>query len=71
MNAGECLGVIYALLDVSQALTERLRFCPPIQFDAQQGVRAVIKYIEAKPARAREDFTAIALEALRATWPCR
>jgi hypothetical protein len=71
MNAGECLGVIYALLDVSQALTERLKFCPPIQFDAPQGVRTVIKYIEAKPARARDDFTVIALEALRAMWPCR
>jgi hypothetical protein len=36
-----------------------------------RGVRAVVAYIEKKPERSREDFTTIALDALRSKWPCR
>lgn len=71
MDAGECLGAVYSLLSVSKGLRDDLKFCPPVEFDAQQGVRAVITYVEAKQARGRKDFTVIALEALRAAWPCR
>jgi hypothetical protein len=71
MDAGEYLGAIYALLTVSHTLAEPLKFCPPVEFDAEQGVRVVVAYIEKRPERAGEDFTTLALEALRAKWPCR
>jgi hypothetical protein len=71
MDAGKCLGAVYALLTVSHTLAEPLKFCPPVDFEAEQGVRAVIAYIENRPGRAREDFTMLALEALRAKWPCQ
>jgi len=71
MDAGECLGAVYALLNVSQVLTKDLQFCPPVEADGEQGVRALVTYIETKPERASADFTAVALEALRAKWPCR
>jgi hypothetical protein len=71
MDAGECLGAVYALLSVSHTLPEPLKFCPPVEFEAEQGVRAVVAFIEKKPERGREDFTTIALEALRSKWPCR
>jgi Rap1a immunity proteins len=70
MDAGECLGAIYAMLSVSRALAEALKFCPPVEFDAEQGVRVVVAYIEKRPERGDEDFTTLALEALRSKWPC-
>ena len=71
MDAGECLGAVYAMLTFAHTLAEPLKFCPPVEFEAEQGVRAVIAYIEKKPDRGREDFTTVALEALRAKWPCQ
>jgi hypothetical protein len=71
MDAGECLGAVYAMLTVSHTLAEPLRFCPPVEFDAEQGVRVVVTYIENIQGRGREDFTMLALEALRSKWPCR
>jgi hypothetical protein len=70
MDAGECLGAVYAMLNLSTALTEPLRFCPPNDAEAEQAVRAIVAYVEKIPERAREDFMTLALEALRATWPC-
>ena len=70
MDAGECLGAVYALLNVSRALTEPLKFCPPSNAQPDQGVRVVVTYIEKSPERAHDDFTVLALEALRAMWPC-
>ncbi len=71
LDAGECLGAVYAILTVSHSLAEPLKFCPPLEFDAERGVRVVVAYIENRPGRAREDFTMLALEALRSKWPCR
>jgi hypothetical protein len=71
LDAGECLGAVYAMLTVSHTLAEPLKFCPPVEFDAEQGVRVVVAFIEKQPERSSEDFTTIALEALRSKWPCR
>ena len=60
-----------AMLSLSHSLAEPLKFCPPIEFEAEQGLRAVVAYVESSPGRAREDFTMLALEALRSKWPCR
>jgi Rap1a immunity proteins len=70
MDAGECLGAVYAMLNLSTALTEPLKFCPPNDAEAEQAVRAIVAYIEKRPERTGEDFMTLALEALRATWPC-
>ena len=37
----------------------------------EQSVRVVIRYIEMRPQTMHESFNALALEALRAAWPCR
>jgi hypothetical protein len=71
LDAGECLGAVYAMLTVSHTLAEPLKFCPPVEFDSEQGVRVVVAYIESRPGRGREDFTTLALEALRSKWPCQ
>ena len=71
LDAGECLGAVYAMLTLSHSLTELLKFCPPAEFEAEQGVRVVVAYIESKPGRAREDFTMLTLEAFRSKWPCK
>src|SRR6476469_3351144 len=36
VDAGECLGAVYAMLAVSHTLAEPLKFCPPVEFDAEQ-----------------------------------
>lgn len=71
VDAGECLGAVYAMLTLSHSLAEPLKFCPPVEFEAEQGVRVVVAYIESRPGRGGEDFTRLALEALRAKWPCK
>jgi hypothetical protein len=71
VDAGECLGAVYAMLAVSHTLAEPLKFCPPVEFEAEQGVRVVVAYIESRPGRGREDSTTVALDALRSKWPCR
>jgi hypothetical protein len=71
MDAGECLGAIYALLTIAHTLPDPLKFCPPVEFEAEQGMRVVVAYIESRPEHAREDFIMLALEGLRAKWPCQ
>ena len=71
MDAGECLGAVYVLLTVAHTLPKPLKFCPPVAFEAERGVRVVVAYIEDRPERTREDFTMLALETLRAKWPCQ
>ena len=36
----------------------------------EQSVRAVVRYIEARPAEAQERFIQLAREALTDAWPC-
>ena len=56
--AGEVRGLGYATLGI----------CIPAAVTNQQAVRVVVKYVE--PARLREPFTKLAVEALRAAFPC-
>ena len=57
---GEVGGVAYAA-----------RFCAPPTVTREEEVRAVVGYIEDRPARHQEPFRRLAEEALAATWPCR
>jgi len=45
--------------------------CTPKGVTLGQMIRVVVRYIDARPARQHESFNGLALEALRAAWPCR
>ncbi|MDP9373252.1 MAG: hypothetical protein M3Q65_12525 [Chloroflexota bacterium] len=45
--------------------------CKPKGVTLGQMIRVVVRYIDARPARQHESFNGLALEALRAAWPCR
>jgi Rap1a immunity proteins len=46
-------------------------FCPLNGVTTVQSVAVVVKYIEARPQRMHEDFGKLAIEALKAAWPCK
>jgi Rap1a immunity proteins len=46
-------------------------FCQPKGVTRGQARAVVIKYIEARPQRMHEDFGMLAVEALKAAWPCQ
>ena len=58
--AGVVLGIAAAHPDV----------CAPAGAVRDQAVRIVVQYIDARPARMHEYFSWLAIEALRAAWPC-
>jgi Rap1a immunity proteins len=45
--------------------------CPPKGVTSGQALRVVVTYIDAIPARMHENFKYLAVEALRAAWPCK
>jgi Rap1a immunity proteins len=45
--------------------------CFPNEATVEQLTRVVVQYIEARPARMHENFKILALEAMRAAWPCK
>ena len=61
---GLCLGIVSTIPSADE------KTCVPPQATNQQMVRVVVQYIDARPARLHEPFQDLALEALRATWPC-
>jgi hypothetical protein len=62
-ESGICYGLVSSILYLDDET------CHP-KITIGQGVRVVVKYIDERPARHHEDFRALALEALRAAWPC-
>jgi hypothetical protein len=69
----KCHGVIETLmiLGVSKKLSQDNQLCFPDGLTANQVTAAVAQYVEQHPARQRETFVPLALEAMRATWPCK
>jgi len=45
--------------------------CIPPNSTNREALRIVVQYIDARPTRQQESFLALALEALRAQWPCK
>jgi len=45
--------------------------CPPASSTEEQAAGAVVKYIDARPARLHENFEKLAREALRTAFPCK
>jgi hypothetical protein len=78
---GACVGTIVGIAFVAVSLNAlspsdenvRREFCinPSATGIRGQLVRTVVAYIDARSARMHENFGVLALEALRAAWPCR
>ena len=60
-----CLGIVEAISVVAPDL------CIPPGVTTGQDIRVIVKYIDDRPARLHERFIPLALEALRAAWPCK
>ena len=67
LRQGQCSGIVEGLVFVGKDV----RVCGPEASRTAQAVSIVMKYIDARPAREQNNFIAVALEALRATWPCK
>jgi hypothetical protein len=63
---GYCRGVVQGLLSFG----DLVGICRPNQASIAQAARVVTLYIDQRPAKIHEDFTDLALEALRHAWPC-
>jgi Rap1a immunity proteins len=63
---GLCAGIIVGLSFIGQPFG----ICVPSGTTAQQATSVVVQYIDGQPVRIHEDFNPVAVEALRANWPC-
>ena len=70
LDEGVCAGVVKAVSQVGKRLDPKWRSCTPGETTLAQRVRVVISFLEAHPERLHEDFTPLAVEALRQAWPC-
>src|SRR6516162_8264539 len=61
-----CAGIVVGLSFMGQPYG----ICVPTGTTSQQVASVVVQYIDGQPARIREDFNPLAVEALRANWPC-
>jgi hypothetical protein len=67
-DQGLCIGKVQVLFYFGQMY---FGICTPRGATVGQSNRVIIRYIEERPARHHEDFRDLALEALRAAWPCK
>ena len=66
-KAGFCHGMVRAVAEIAAAADLA---CFPDGSLHGQTLQVVVQYVEAHPERMQDSFTALALEALRAIWPC-
>ena len=64
-QAMHCAGLVEGIAFAASGL------CIDPRSTGGQNIRVVVKYIDDRPARMHESFAALALEALRAAWPCK
>ena len=64
-NSSVCAGLVSALFYMS------VDTCPPAGVTRAKINRVVVQYIASRPARMQEDFKDLALEAMKAAWPCK
>lgn len=71
-SQGICYGLVTAIksLNANRKLSSHARFCSP-GATMSQYLKVAVRYVEQRPSRHHENFTILALEALRAAWPCR
>ena len=68
IHSGFCAGLVVGVENVA-ALNGLV--CPPAGSNLNQMTRIVVQYIDSRPARMHERFAYLALEALKAAWPCQ
>jgi hypothetical protein len=61
-----CKGIVVGLSFMGQPYG----ICVPAGTTSQQATSIVVQYIDGQPPRIHEDFNPLAVEALRANWPC-
>ena len=61
---GFCLGLVSSLGYMNKDI------CLLPGVTQPQAIRVVVEYIDARPSRLHEDFRKLAVEALKAAWPC-
>jgi hypothetical protein len=61
-----CAGIVVGLSFIG----ELHGICVPPDTTSQQAASIVVQYIDGQPARTDEDFRSLAIEAMRARWPC-
>jgi hypothetical protein len=66
-DEGWCLGIVNGL----SYLRPLIGVCQPDGTTPRQALLVVVKYIDQRPERMNENFKALAVEALRAAWPCQ
>jgi hypothetical protein len=64
-NRGQCLGLTKILFEYTSNI------CPPDEIQNDQIVGAIVQYIDSDPARLKENFNVMAIEAMRKAWPCK
>jgi hypothetical protein len=70
-TVGQCLGMVETLMVVGAALSPSFRICVPHTLTMNEAIRAVIKYLEAKPEELQQQFIFVADRALAQAWPCK
>ena len=65
-HMGFCAGLVV----VFSFMGRPYGICVPAGTTAQQATSIVVQYIDGQPTRIHEVFNSIAVEALRARWPC-
>ncbi len=67
LRQGRCSGIVEGFVFAGKGVD----VCAPNAVTTEQAVRIVVQYIDKRPARINDDFRRLALEALRAAWPCK
>jgi hypothetical protein len=65
-RAGYCAGLVMGIASTAINVV-----CLPKGVTGGQAVDVVVRYIDARPERQQEEFMSLALEAMKAAWPCR
>jgi len=64
-SQGRCLGMVEGI-----SFAAAHGACIPREFTNEEVIPVVVEYIDQQPTRMDENFIGLAIEALRATWPC-
>jgi len=69
---GLCSGAVGSLMQIGLLLpAPQFRFCAPDNATNGQAVRVVTAYLEAHPESLNQEFTWLAIAAMRNAWPCQ
>jgi len=66
LQQDRCVGIVEGIIFASKGIV-----CPPKTSTTVQSVQIVVNYIDTRPARQNDSFFTLALDALKATWPCK